>query len=239
MERIAIVDCRADDKSVYRLENYGLRVIPTIKIDTLYDAIATHADIQIHYLGENKFVCAPEAFDYYRNQLSDEFTLIKGSLSLKSQYPHDIGYNVATLDKFAICNSRYTAIEILSEYKRMSKEILNAKQGYSKCSICVVNGNAIITADTGIAKSADEHNIDVLRINPGHIELRNMNYGFIGGATGLINKDVLAVNGSLETHPDADAITQFCKKHNVELYPLKDGILTDIGTIIVNFDIQV
>lgn len=239
MERIAVVDCRADDKTVYNLENYGLHLIPTVKIDTLYDAIATHADVQIHYLGGNRFVCAPEVFDYYRNRLSDEVRLIKGSLGLKAEYPYDIGYNVTALDKFAICNSRYTATEILLEYRCASKEILNVKQGYSKCSVCVVNGNAIITADTGIAKTAAKHNIDVLKINSGYIKLRNMNYGFIGGATGLINENVLAVNGDIKTHHDADLITQFCKKHNVELYPLKDGALTDIGTVIVNFDIAV
>lgn len=236
MERIAIVDCRADDKTVYSLENYGLKVIPTIKIDGLYDAIATHTDIQIHYIGENKFVCAPECFDYYKSQLNDDFTLIKGSLEIKSQYPYDIGYNVTSLDKFVICNSRFTAIEILSEYKSMSKEILNVKQGYSKCSVCVVNSNSVITADSGIAKTSFEHEIDVLKIKQGHIELRSLEYGFIGGATGLIDKNVLAVNGDIKTHPDAEEIISFCKNRNVELYPLKDGLLTDIGTIIVNLD---
>ena len=234
---IAIVDCRADDRTIYNLESVGLQVIPTIKIDSLYDAIATHADIQIHYLGNNRFVCAPEAFEHYKKLLPDEFELIIGSKTLSGKYPDDIAYNAAALKKYVICNSAYTAIEILSEYKSMSKEILNVRQGYSKCNICVVNGNAIITSDRGIAKEVSAHGIDVLEIEPGHIKLRNLNYGFIGGATGLIRENILAVNGDINTHPDSNRIKQFCKKNGVELFSLKDGILEDIGTIISNFNI--
>ena len=46
----------------------------------------------------------------------------------------------------------------------MGYEIINVKQGYAKCSICVVSDNAIITADKGIAKAAIQNRIDVLEI---------------------------------------------------------------------------
>ena len=234
---IVIVDCRADNRTIYSLENAGFAVIPTIKMECLYDAIATHADIQIHYLGNNRFICVPEAFEHYKKQLPCGVELICGSKTLSGKYPHDIAYNAAALKDYVICNSIYTATEILSEYKSMSKEILSVRQGYSKCNICVVNGGAIITSDTGIAKIVGEHGIDVLEIESGHIKLRNLNYGFIGGATGLVKENVLAVNGDINTHPDAERIKEFCKKHNVQLFPLKDGILEDIGTIISDFDI--
>ena len=234
---IVIVDCRANDRTIHSLESIGLQIIPTIKIDSLYDAISTHADIQIHYLGNNRFICAPEAFEHYKKQLPCGFELIRGSKTLSGKYPHDIAYNAAVLKKYVICNSACTAIEILSEYKSMSKEILNVRQGYSKCSICVVNGNAIITSDRGISKESAAHKIDVLGIETGHIKLNNLDYGFIGGTTGLVKENVLAVNGDINTHPDAERIKEFCEKHNVELFPLKDGILEDIGTIISNFNI--
>ena len=234
---IIIVDCRADNRTVYSLENAGFAVIPTIKMNCLYDAIATHADIQIHYLGNNRFICAPEAFVHYKNRLPCGFELICGSEKLSAKYPYDIAYNVAVLKDYVICNSAYTATEILSEYKSMSKEILSVRQGYSKCSICIVNGRSIITSDKGIAAQASANGIDVLEIKPEHIKLRNLDYGFIGGATGLVKENVLAVNGDINTHPDAERIKEFCKKHNVQLFPLKDGILEDIGTIISNFNV--
>lgn len=231
---VAIVDKRADEKTIYSLEKAGLYVIPTTVIKGLYDAVATHADMQIHYLGSNKFICAPETFLHYKKLLPDEFTLLTGSVQVGSEYPHDISYNAAVLNDFVICNAAYTAIEILSEYKCMNKNILNVRQGYSKCSTAIVTGNAVITADTGIYKTSVDNGIDALKITSGNIKLRGMEYGFIGGATGLIAENVLGVNGNIYTHIDSDNIKAFCNKHNVELVPLKDGILEDIGTIITN-----
>ena len=76
--------------------------------------------------------------------------------------------------------------------------------------------------------------IDVLKISHGHIELRNLDYGFIGGATGLIDNNTLAVNGDINSHPDSEQIKAFCNKYNVDIVPLKDSNIVDIGTIIVN-----
>lgn len=231
---VAIVDKRADEKTIYSLEKAGLYVIPTTVINGLYDSVATHADMQIHYLGSNKFICAPETFLHYKKLLPDEFTLLTGSVQVGSEYPHDIAYNAAALKDFVICNAAYTAIEILSEYKCMNKNILNVKQGYSKCNTAIVTGNSIITSDIGIYKKSVENEINVLKITSGNIKLRGMEYGFIGGATGLIAENVLGVNGNIHTHIDSDEIKTFCSKRNVEIVPLKDGILEDIGTIITN-----
>lgn len=236
MERVIIADCRADKKTIKSLKETGYTVIPTVKLDCLYDAIASHADIQIHYLGNSRFVCAPEAYEHYKKYLPDDFTLIKGSKPLGAKYPTDIPYNAAAVGKTLICNSRCTAIEILREYSCKGRNILNGNQGYAKCSISVVSGNAIATADKGIAEAAKGNGMDVLRINEGHIELKGMNYGFIGGASGLIERNVLAFNGELGTHPDGEKIKKFCQNHNVEVAELKTGILTDIGSIISNIE---
>lgn len=237
MKRIIIADCRADDRTIKALQKTGHTVIPTMLMDCVYDAIASHADIQIHYLGNNRFVCAPEAYEYYKKYLPDGFTLIKGSKPLGSKYPDDIPYNAAAVGKTLICNSHSTAIEILSEYSCSTRNILNVNQGYTKCSTCIVNGNAIITADTSIANAAKKNSIDVLKINEGYVELKGMNYGFIGGASGLIEENVLAFNGELNTHPDEEEIKKFCKNHGVDIIELKNDILTDLGSIITNIEI--
>jgi hypothetical protein len=236
MGKIAIVDCRAENKTVYSLEKANFSVVPTIEIKNLYDAVATHADMQIHYIGDSKFVCAPETFNHYRAVMPSEFDIICGSRMLSDRYPNDIAYNTAVLADFIICNPAYTASEIIAAHRSKGKEILSVKQGYSKCSTCIIGGNAIITSDSGIAKKAEENDIDVLRIQQGHIKLRRLNYGFIGGATGLLEKNVLAVNGDINTHPDSESIKHFCKKHGTELFELKDGLLEDIGTLITNIE---
>ena len=45
IEKIAVIDCRADDKTVYTLEKLNIKVIPTLKIDNLYDLVATSTQI--------------------------------------------------------------------------------------------------------------------------------------------------------------------------------------------------
>ncbi|WDU82143.1 hypothetical protein PWK10_10295 [Caloramator sp. Dgby_cultured_2] len=41
--------------------------------------------------------------------------------------------------------------------------------------------------------------------------MEGLNFGFIGGATGLIGKDNLAFYGSLDYHPEGDSIKNFCQ----------------------------
>lgn len=236
MIKTAVVDVRSDDKTVYSLENIGFHVIPTVKTDALYDAVASHADMQIHYLGNNTFISAPEVFEHYKKLLPASFKLIKGASKLSDKYPYDIAYNAAQLRDFIICREKYTSPEILEQGRGQGKKIIDVKQGYAKCSTCIVSGSAIITADNGIASASRMAGIDALHITDGNIELRGLDSGFIGGATGLLEKNLLAVNGDIMTHPNADEIKQFCKKHKTEIICLKDGILTDIGTVISNVD---
>lgn len=229
-----IVDFRTNSESIKSLENLGIKVIPSIEVTALHQSICGHPDMMIHHIGNNRFVVAAECYDYFSSIL-DDAVLIKGTAGLAQDYPKDILYNCAVFGDFAICNTGCTAIEILSEYLSLKKKILNVKQGYSKCSICIVNENAIITADEGIAKVCNNNGIDVLKINSGNIELPGMNYGFIGGASGLIDKNILAVNGELKTHPNGDVIQSFCKNHSVDIYELKKGNITDIGSILPIF----
>ncbi len=224
-----VIDYRAHKETIEELERMGFKIIPTLKVPFLYDAINGHADIQI-FKTESCIITAPEVFDYYKNILTD-IDVIKGSKSLQSEYPHDIAYNCADVGNYLICKRLYTTIEIIEYGLRYKKKILNVNQGYSKCSICIVNENTLITADKSIAKICRENKIDVLEIDEGHIELKGMNYGFIGGATGLIDKSTLAVNGEIKTHPNGKDIISFCKNHNIDIVELRKGTLYDIGSI--------
>ena len=85
-------------------------------------------------------------------------TLIKGQNNIDSKYPYDVWYNATALKDYVICNKAYTDKTILDSH---NKEIINVKQGYSKCNICIVDNNAIITSDNGIAKTVAQKGIDV------------------------------------------------------------------------------
>ena len=224
---VVIMDFRTDKESLCTLNRLNIKVIPTCKIGCIQDSVCSHADMMIHHLGGGDFVTANEAYGYFKKVLPD-VNLIRGKNCLRSDYPHDILYNTAAFGRFAVCNKKFTAAEILERYS----EIIDVKQGYAKCSICIVNDNAIITADRKIAQICGKNGIDVLKIEEGYIELKGMNYGFFGGASGLIDKNILALNGELKTHKNADDIKAFCKNYQVEILELKGGVITDIGSIL-------
>lgn len=223
-----VVDYRTDRKSVNALKAYGFDVVFTKKIEKLYEAVDGHTDLQIVRVLEDFVVC-PEHFEYYSEKLG--IKLICGKSELSGKYPYDICYNAAVFGKFAVHNFQF-ADSVLRECirKKFLFEI-NTKQGYSKCSICVVSDNAIITEDESIFKAVSEYNIDVLKINKGSVKLKGFDYGFFGGATGLIN-NTLFINGELKYHTDEENIKEFCKKHNTNIVELKKGDITDIGSIL-------
>ena len=106
---------------------------------------------------------------------------------------------------------------------------VSSRQGYSRCSVCVVNDNAIITADEGICRSAKAHGIDVLKIRPGYIDLPGFDHGFIGGASFKISDTKLAFTGRLDSHPDAEQMIGFASLHSVDIVYITDKPAFDIG----------
>lgn len=220
-----IVDYRTDKESILALKAAGFDIVRSIKVSSLYSEVDGHPDMQIHIVN-GKAVCAPEVYSYYSEILKIKTT--KGSLDIGSSYPHDISYNVCAVGGFALCFSKHTAPEILSEYDT----VINTRQGYAKCSVCVVGSSAAITADDGIYRTLKGKGVDVLKIIPGFIELYGMG-GFIGGASGMISKDCIAFNGELSTHPDCENIRSFCREHGIYITELRKGTLRDIGTIML------
>lgn len=229
-----IVDFRMSDESVLTLKSLGIEAIKSVKIDNVIDEVCGHCDVQIHHLGANRFICAPKAYEHYKAVLPNA-DVIKGSKCLTEKYPGDVWYNAAAFGDYLICNTACTALEILSEYRSLNRKILNVKQGYAKCSICVVSNRAIITSDKGIYKIANQNEIDALLIEPGFIELYGGMDGFIGGASGLIAPNTLAVNGNIKTHKNCEDIVAFCKNHSVDVVSLNNGNIVDIGSVIPIF----
>lgn len=147
------------------------------------------------------------------------------------EYPESISFNCVNVGNNLICNERYTCKSVLEYAYSSGINILNVKQGYVKCSTCVVNSNSIITEDDSICKCAEKNGIEVLKIEKGHVELSGYEYGFIGGCTGLIQKNLLAFNGNLFLHPDCQKIFDFCYDRSVGIVNLSESKLYDIGTI--------
>jgi len=224
-----IVDYRITNEAVNSLSNYGFNVVFTKELGFLLEGLKGHTDLQIVKSG-NKYVTCPECFDYYKSQLNNEF-VVCGAKSLSQNYPGDVAYNAVVTNRFAIHNFQFTDSVLKESITEKNLIEINTKQGYAKCSVCVISDKAIITDDDDIYYKSSTHNIDVLKISKGTVKLNGFDYGFFGGATGLY-KNILFINGELKTHTDCILIEQFCKKHNVDIIELKKGNLYDIGSIL-------
>lgn len=196
------------------------------------EAVKYHIDTQITHIGGNKFVVSPYLFDHYSRVLPEADLLI-GNTTFTGTYPDDAAYNVASIGRFAIHNFKFTDKVVLSE---IQAEKIHVSQGYSKCSLCIVDENSVITEDAGIAKTLKRHNIDVLKISAGDVRLNGLEYGFLGGASGKLSKNILAFAGDISSHRDYEEIRKFCIERNVEPISLCLGALTDIGSIIPVFE---
>ena len=108
--------------------------------------------------------------------------------------------------------------------------ILNTRQGYSRCCACPVGENALISADRSILSAARSSGIDTLEISVGGVALREFDYGFIGGACGVLD-DRIYFAGDIMSHPDGERIVTFCRKRGIEVVSLSDEGLTDVGSI--------
>ncbi len=230
---LALVDKRITLKMENKLKDKNIRLIKTTYCKNTYDAIKYHPDISVCKLDNNNIVVAPNVYEYYKDILScHNFNVLKGYSDIQYKYPFNIHYNVAILGKYAVHNFKYTDKNILEYIEKNNIQKINVKQGYSKCSICILDENSIITSDEGIYNECIKYDIDCLLIRKGHIDLFDMNYGFIGGCSGLISNNEIAFYGDIIKHPDYEKILNFVSSKNKKIISLSDEYLLDLGSII-------
>lgn len=229
-----LADGRISAEAQKSLNKLGISVIKTSRHIALYDAIAYHPDIVFNHVGGNSAVYTPGIDPSILEELLGlGFDLIKGHTVLKSVYPLDIPYNAARIGDFVIHNLKYTDTVLLDAFEQQGLKLINVNQGYSKCSVSIVDERSIITADKGIAQEAEKRGLDVLLIdNDENIELPGLDRGFIGGATGLIGHKLWALNGKLENLKCCKQITEFLDNRGVTSVSLTQGAVIDIGSII-------
>lgn len=229
--KYAIIDYRASAKTVDALEKLNFSVIKTPQLTTLYTTICGHSDIMVFKAQNDEIIVEPTVFKYFSNKLTN-IEVVAGNTILNEKYPFDIAYNAALVGKKLICNEQFTDDKILDFANRNDIKIVNTKQGYAKCSICIISDEAIITSDKNIQIAAEKNKIDVLMVDDTSIKLNGFEHGFIGGATGLISKNILAVNGDINYHKDCNRIVDFCKSYGIEVISLNNEQIDDIGSII-------
>lgn len=196
--------------------------VKSLRNNTFSDIkLCGHADLSIIHLGNNKIATYDKVFTM------SGADIIRLSTPASPDYPYDAGLNVCILGEYLICNPGVIETDLLKLIGQ--KRILKVKQGYTKCSICVVNENSIITDDAGIHKAAVNANIDSLLISKGIVALDGFNYGFIGGASFKISKSKLAFTGIIPDSRLRTEIESFLADRNIEAVYLTDNNIYDIG----------
>ncbi len=228
---LAAVNADAVD-TIDWMERRGIRVIPVLPDSRLPDPVRSHADMLLHHLGGDRFVCAVQE-EATRQRLKQEgFSLISMQSPLGNRYPQDIRLNALRLGNLLV--GKLSALEpaLVEESRRRGIRMVDCAQGYARCACAVLTEHAVATADPSLARILMENGVEVLEICPGFVSLPGYAYGFLGGCCGLIAPDTLLCAGDLDSHPDGKAIRAFAATHGVEILCTPEPMLTDFGGIL-------
>ncbi len=216
-----IINELAPNSLINYFESNDFRVEILKKQTSVYDAVSSHPDIFMFYDG----------LLFIEKGLSDQFEDGVICEELGNKYPDNVKFNICKVGNNIIC--RYDSIsQTIKDYiNEKSYNIINVKQGYSKCSTAVIDDNSIITSDKGITKACMLNGIDVLLIEQGHIKLEGLDYGFIGGAC-VSFSDKVFFNGNIKEHPSYKNIEKFINERNKKIEYM-DYPLEDLGSFII------
>ncbi|MBE6877573.1 MAG: hypothetical protein E7488_00150 [Ruminococcaceae bacterium] len=212
-------------KIIDKLKQYGYICIPTEKSACVSEPISLHADVLYLKKGEKEiFVseCQKNNISLLK-QLGYSITPVK----LMSGYRTECKLNMIITDKSIICNPE-TCADLSLEDK--TKNIINVKQGYTKCATVVMGNENFITEDNGIFNALQNAGKNCLLIEKGYVNLDGYSYGFIGGASVFLSeKNTLLFFGDISAHPDFYKIKKFCEDAGVDTEWINDITITDIG----------
>ena len=199
----------------------------------LQAGVASHPDMLVFFCGDSYITTSEyykEAKDVFEKINSLGYRAILTDELPSADYPNDIIFNALPLGEYVFGLKKNLSRELVKLAESFGMDTVNVHQGYAKCSVCKVSENAIITADSGIAKAAGERGIDVLEIAAGHVRLDGYDCGFIGGASGTDGENVYFC-GNVLLHPDGKRIWEFCEKHKKDCVSLSNEPLFDVGTL--------
>ncbi len=228
---LAIVDGRINNSLEKGFSAKGIQIVKTKLHTSLYKSVAFHPDMFLHHIGGKNIVYAPgTSEDTVRELEGYGFQLVRGEAELENKYPGNISYNAARVGKYVFHNTNYTDNILKKFFSKLDVELVHVNQGYAKCAISVVDENSIITMDRGIAKIADQKGLDVLVVEEKNILLKGLDYGFIGGSSGLIDKNTWAVSGKFESLESCLKIIDFLYNKGKTIISLSDQQVVDIGS---------
>ena len=214
------------------LENQGVSTVIVPNNPNVDPRLSGHVDLSALHTGGEGVILAP----YLTDQQTFFVQLgLKPTVLCQAQgplYPDDAALNLCMVGEHVFYHPRIHT-DIVNLLTSGREYLLHAvRQGYSRCSVCIISDDALITADRGMAKAASAAGLDVLLITPGFVSLPGFSYGFLGGACFKIASDIIAFTGTLDRHPDQYRILSFLNVHGINPVYLTSDPVFDIGSAI-------
>lgn len=230
-----LIDERMRKVEKEKLQNLGYKLVEITRSIDIYEEISAHVDIFISKIGK-KLIVEPSKYDKIKAELPD-LDIIQGESNIDSEYPDDIKYNVCIIGKKAIHNFQYTDTEVKKELIKQGYELVNTTQGYTNCSIAVIDEKSAIVTDKGLYKILEKQGIDVLYLEdePDIKLLQREKYsnkkGFIGGSISRVENNII-IFGDLRKIDKDNKIRNFILKRNLQIIEFKNEDIVDYGGII-------
>ena len=233
-----LIDERMRDVEKQTLKNLGYELIEIKKSTNVYPEISSHVDIFACKI-KDKVIVEKSAYKMLKNKLNNDENILKsGKTMISYDYPNDIKYNVCIVGNKAIHNFKHTDSKITQELEKNNFEIINVKQGYSNCSIAVIDEKSIILSDRGLYNNLKNSGLDILFLDyipdiklfdeNGEYSQKN---GFIGGAISKIG-DNIVVFGDLDKIDYYCNIRKFIESKNLKIIDFEGLDVVDYGGVI-------
>lgn len=196
------------------------------------ERLSGHADLSAAHICENSIVLS----EYLKEcEVSNKVEALGYNIKytanpMELSYPYDAKLNFCAVNDKLIYNPK-TADNSIIDYLSIKTRI-SVNQGYTKCSVCIVDEQSIITADKMIAEAVQLSGMNVLLINEPFVALAGFEYGFIGGASFKINADEIAFTGQITVAAIRNKIEAFLESRNIKPLYLTDSKIFDIGSAI-------
>ena len=221
------------NKLISGLEALDIQVFTMPDNPILPGSVSYHTDLSVFHGGDRVlFLSVQLKHSDFTNRLKKAGAELKYfSEGETPEYPGDVRGNICCIGKRCILNPDTADPAIKRFILEKQLELIPVRQGYTRCSVCIVDENSIITADRMIARKAKEAGLEVLLIEPGSVQLEGFSYGFIGGAAFKTSHRVLCFTGVLDAFPkeDRNRILAFLDERSIEPVYLTDQPAFDIG----------
>lgn len=233
-----LIDKRMRNIEKNTLKYLGYNLIKIEKSNNVYSEISSHVDIFTAKVGDTLVVEKSKYEELTYMLKKSKFNIISGKDEVEMTYPEDIKYNVCIIGNYAVHNFKYTDKILLKILKENGYELINVEQGYTNCSIAVVDDNSVITTDRKIAEKLIANNISVLlldyipdiKLKDEYGHYSNMT-GFIGGAIGKVDNNII-VFGDLNKIDKDNKIRNFIKMRKLNIIDFKGLDVIDYGGIV-------